>query len=253
MFVHSSVSAFDPAQWVTPDDVAELMNVATDAQRQLACTVAAETLHRFSAQQYGTRDYVSRPVQLTNCGCSYSGVPRCGRLAAALVFPQPIVAVVTDNEEPEEDVTTYITVKIDGVELDPSGYNIYNNRTAYRIDDSWPCCQDLALADDELNTFSVTWRGGVSVPEGGQLAAKELAAEIGRAITHDQKCKLPQRVQNVTRQGVSMAIIDSLDYLKEKRTGLTLVDQWLASVNPEAHQQAHAKVFNPDNMAYSPT
>jgi hypothetical protein len=43
---------------------------------------------------------------------------------------------------------------------------------------------------------------------------------------------LPERVQTITRQGVTVGFLDPQDFLEKGRTGITMIDLWLRSVNP---------------------
>lgn len=46
------------------------------------------------------------------------------------------------------------------------------------------------------------------------------------------KCRLPRRVQTVSRQGVTYQMVDPTDIYRDGLTGLPEVDIWIASVNP---------------------
>ena len=139
-------------------------------------------------------------------------------------------------------------VIVDGKPLEPSAYRVDNRQTLVRLDGrTWPRTQNLSAdaTDTEAKggTFEVTYHRGVPVPEGGQIAAGVLALELARAACSDRDCSLPQRVQSVTRQGVSVDILDEFDDVKEGRTGIWLIDSWVASVS---RPNRGGRVYSPD-------
>ena len=91
----------------------------------------------------------------------------------------------------------------------------------------------------------ITYRWGIAPPATGVRQAVVLALELAKALTGDTKCRLPKRTTNVTRQGVSMTMIDPQTFLKDGKTGLTDVDLWLATVNPQARAE-RGSVWTPD-------
>ena len=129
-------------------------------------------------------------------------------------------------------------VRIDGEVVDPSAYRVDNHNLLVRDDGGeWPRCQDLAKPAGEEGTWTVTYQIGVAVPEGGQVAAGKLACEMAKAFCGDKSCKLPVRVSNISREGITIgAILDSFDDLERGRTGIWLVDSWVASMNAPKRQ-----------------
>lgn len=126
-------------------------------------------------------------------------------------------------------------VLLDGAVLAPTEYRVFNNRYAMRLNDErWPLAQDLTLADTEDNTFSITYSYGADPPSIGLQAAAQLACELYKACSQ-QTCALPTGVTRITRQGIT---VDRLAFTswafrdRQWRTGLPLVDAFLASVNP---------------------
>lgn len=92
-------------------------------------------------------------------------------------------------------------------------------------------CQDMS-ADPmtDPDTFMVTYLRGRSAPPGGQLAAGVLACELAKMICGDKGCKLPKRVTSISREGVTIDLLDSFSTMWDKgSTGLLVVDMWLAS------------------------
>jgi len=101
---------------------------------------------------------------------------------------------------------------------------------------SWSVCND---------STEVSYTFGEPPPESGVQATIELAYQLMLSMRNDARCQLPRRVQSVTRQGVSMTILDPQEFLSDGRTGLYAVDLFLAAVNPESRAQ-RAYVFSPD-------
>lgn len=130
------------------------------------------------------------------CG-SCPGTCSCTSLSET-VLPGPVYDIVQ--------------VKVDGVPLDPAAYTLWGDkRTLTRVDGStWPVCNDLNEADTEVDTWSVTARFGQAVPVLGQQAVGELALEMTRACLGED-CRLPKRVQQLVRQGVTTGFPESMD------------------------------------------
>lgn len=164
-----------------------------------------------------------------DCGCA--GACSCAEEGpTALRLPGPVASVSE--------------VKIDGAVLDPSAYQVLYNRVLVRLDGkTWPACQDLMADSDKPNTFEVSYRRGVPVPTGGQIAAGVLACELAKAACNDSSCQLPQRIQTLTRQGVTIGFNDDFSMLDEGKTGIWLIDSWTASVRKPP---SHAGVRSPD-------
>jgi hypothetical protein len=101
---------------------------------------------------------------------------------------------------------------------------------------SWAMCDD---------STSVTYEFGVAPPEGGVQAAVEMAVQFALADQGSDDCSLPQRVTSVSRQGISIEVLDPQDFLEKGRVGLYLTDLWLASVNPKNRAQG-GRVWSPD-------
>lgn len=126
-------------------------------------------------------------------------------------------------------------VKIDGAVLADTAYVVYDHRTVVRTDGGyWPTFQRLDLADTEAGTWSIDLTAGGTPPPDGILAAACLAAELAMAANPALgSCQLPERVQTVTRQGVTYLVSDPQDYLGDGRLGVYLIDAFLKSANPE--------------------
>ena len=163
----------------------------------------------------------------------FGGQPTCGC--------RPLSQVLLSGY-PVRDITQ---VKIDGAIIDSSTYRLDNRRYLVRTPSSgdpttllyWPSCQDMALADSQTGTFSITYTYGESPPEIGKAAAQQLACELYKACV-GQACALPSGTVRVTRQGVQIEKLAFESFAFQHppsrgalptgwRTGLTLVDAFL--------------------------
>lgn len=153
------------------------------------------------------------------CGCNRPRSCGCRRLSE-IKLPGRLPIVVSE-------------VKVDGAVVPADRYRVDDGRWLVLLpqegDDlqGWPCCQDLALPDTEEDTFSITFTAGSGPPAGGVSAACSLARELLLACSSTAgECRLPDRVQRITRQGIAI----DLDLFEEGRTGLREVDLWVTTV-----------------------
>lgn len=114
--------------------------------------------------------------------------------------------------------------------------------------------EDFILTDHTVLRFTnalaadvdVEYTYGALPPAAGRMAARQLATQFALAWSgHEDECTLPDRVTNVSRQGVSWTILDNQDFIEELRTGVYAVDLFLKTVNPDKARMK-AKVFSPD-------
>ncbi|MBP2703523.1 hypothetical protein JOL79_06885 [Microbispora sp. RL4-1S] len=230
-------------------------------QQQFALDVATEILWRLSGRRFGLCELTVRPCLQPcatpsmmpayptssppgafspvmtggvwlNMACGKCGDEcACGSLCE-IVLPGPVDSIVE--------------VKLDGAVLDEAEYVVFDHRTLARVPpECWPSCQALTLPDTEVGTWSVTYRQGIPVPPGGLMAAGMLACELGKACSGSSGCKLPKRVQTLTREGVTVGFLDPMSFLTDGLTGLYEVDLWLRTVNPGGLLQA-PRVYSPD-------
>lgn len=132
--------------------------------------------------------------------------------------------------------------------MDPATYRVDNYRYLVRVDGGdWPVCQNMVSnPDTDTDTFEVTYNIGTAVPAGGQMAAGVLACQMAKAACGGAGCVLPQRLQTITRQGVTMTLLDSYNSLYENgTTGIFIVDSWVSSINA-SNKRAGMRVASPD-------
>lgn len=172
------------------------------------------------------------------CGGGCRDKCGCGAYGQSLVFDQPVVEV--------------IEIEIDGEILDPVKYRVDNYRFLVRQDGGqWPYCQDMSKQLGEPDTWAVTVRIGAAVPMGGRMAAGKLACELAKAACGATGCELPQRWQTITRQGVTIsAALDSFEGLDEGKTGIWLIDSWVASVTKARNASMGVSIASPDYSGF---
>jgi len=217
--------------WATATDVTDLDGCdtvdVTAGQRDDAVEMANYVLYVLSGRQFpGICTDTVRPCCQTHvggCGCILGKV-ELGRV--------PVVSITS--------------VKVDGAAF--TDYRIDDYRYLVRTDrDGWPLCQDLlGDPDSDSNTFEVTFTWGKEPGDAGVLAAARLACEITKSLAGNA-CKLPDRVQQITRQGITAAFIDPLEFLDKGQTGITSVDLWLKAVNPTG-TFTPPKVISPESL-----
>jgi hypothetical protein len=147
--------------------------------------------------------------------------------------------VVLGVRLPDYPVTAVSEVlDADGVAFPAETYRVVNGRTLERLYEgarvSWPGCE-----------ITVTYDWGTLPPDGGKAAAVEYARQFILARAGDSACQLPKRIQSITRQQITMTLLDPGGYLDQGRTGVPQVDQWITAVNP-AGLKRRPYVWSPD-------
>lgn len=138
-----------------------------------------------------------------------------------------------------------IEVRIDGTPLVTGAYRVDDNRKLVRIDGKqWPLCNNLGLSDTSVGTWTVTARYGLDAPYLGKLAVGELACEFAKAFDGED-CRIPARVQQLVRQGVTIQYPEMTDLLTQGRTGLYFMDMFISTYNP-AHLARRSRAFSVD-------
>lgn len=156
------------------------------------------------------------------CSCKY---------ISEIKLPQPVSSVQQ--------------VKLDGEIMPVSGYALRDYRYLMRVDGGvWPRCNDLTLDDTHVGTWSVSLQVGQPVPSLGRLAMGELACNIAALLT-GATCALPQPVQTLTRQGVTMNLVDPSQF-PDQRIGLYFSDLFIGAFNPH-HLSQRAVIYDVDH------
>lgn len=146
-------------------------------------------------------------------------------------------------------VNSIISVTVDGETVDPASYRVDNAQWLVRthnesIEDCWPSMQDFNMDPPAADTFVVSYLRGLAVPPVLQKAAGELACEWAKSCL-GLPCRLPSRVTSISRQGISVSLVNVDELLRNGLTGLESVDQIIHSVNPFGLASS-MKIASPD-------
>lgn len=252
-----------PCSWPLVDELpCSALDGLTEPLKGTIVAIATQLLWNWTGRVYGLCDLTVRPCRTDCTPSTYHGI---AGIPSSQWRNMPYLPVLVNGEflnvtcsrwcrtgcgckhvseiglpGPVDSITE---VTVDGIVLPSSAYRVDNRRWLVRQDgEEWPTCQDLSLPPGEENTWTVDYKWGVPVPEGGQVAATILACEMAKAAL-GRDCSLPQRVQSVSRQGITVAILDTFEGLEKGSTGIWLVDSWVMSVN---NAPKRSRVLSPD-------
>lgn len=239
--------------WATPGDVPAKVKAdlgITDEQWLLPLQLAGEILWMLSGRRWlgeGCEETVTVrsvaegrglwPYSRTwgACGCWSFGTWSGGWLWPPADFTGAHISRPVAIKLPRSEVSAVTSVVIGGDTF--TDFELTKDAWLRRSDgQGWPVCGDETV---------ITYQFGTPPPAGGVAACVTLATEIARDMYGLDGCNLPQRVTSISREGVTMTVIDPMQFLDKKRTGLPSVDMWLISVNPDARTQ-RARVWSPD-------
>lgn len=159
-----------------------------------------------------------------NCGCH--GFCNC-RPKCEAYLPGPVSSITE--------------VLVDGAVVDPSTYEVQDGHWLVRTGDGcWPKCPDMEVSE----AFEVTYLQGEPVPSVLLVAARTLACEFVKGCV-GEACRLPGRLQFITRQGVTAQMVDLERLMDRGLTGVVEVDQVIAMLNPYALKN-RPRVWSPD-------
>lgn len=175
-----------------------------------------------------------------NGGEGYSACG-CGALSQVKLDGYPVTGIVEVKIGPDVvDPATY--------RLDAKRYLVRTGRDSNGERLRWPACQNLWLDPPEAGTWTVEYEYGSPVPALGKLAAAELALQFYYARTGSAECVLPTGVTKIVRQGITIERLQPM-FVKGQRTGLPLVDGFLAGANPNGLRRRPA-VMSPGVPRY---
>ncbi len=204
--------------WAVLADLGDLPDGVSEELAETALQVASDVLFQFTRRRYpGYRQETLRPGR--------SGRPGAVEVSSRLHLPFPPIVSV--------DAVTI------GSESLPSDEWQLLDSVLIRMADTegrprrWPTLQRLDLPLGTPDTWSVTYTHGRRPPPGGVQAAAALARQLATAWSYDQNtaagCRLPRRVTTISRQGVTLAVLDPFTLFADGLTGLSEVDLWVSS------------------------
>ncbi len=238
------------ALWVQPKDIDESLDLETiDPSDELllkdyeaalaACEFASQILWALSGRKFHTGTVTERYVVDRQWLGAYTMTP----IRGAVVYDADWGAYIVDpydwnsrrfrlNGTPVKNIIS-IRSLADGSVLTPGDYYISGRTT-------------LHLSKDTSRGIEVVYSYGQEPPTAGRMAAKTMALQFFYLWSgREDQCTLPDRVTQVTREGVSFTILDNQNFLDELKTGIYVVDMFLRSVNPDK-ARVKAKVFSVD-------
>lgn len=243
--------------WVTGADLAARPDVTAatidSGVLQAAAVAASSIVYVASGRQWTglCGPTVIRPIT-GGSGGGPSGLPLSG--------PIDSMQAATNSAGPTDQglrlglypVRSIVQVKIDGQVLSPTKYRLDEGRYLERRDGNpWPSWQRLDFDDTQVGTFAITVTHGADPPAAGVDAASALGAELAKSRAGLPN-RLPTRLTSLTRQGVTMAVLDPMTFLQKGLTGVYDVDLWIMSVNPQMQTRRPA-VFSPDTQKHRRT
>ncbi len=250
-----------PTDWVTVDDVSDYLGAEApasddvDGQQRLAdsITSASQLLYALSGRKFaGQLQAVVLPQAQFEPRVRRVSMPMWPQSSWGVCFGAPHITCIAPRSIGlgRSPIVLINSVTIDGTALDPSEYQIEDGQWLVRM----PCCAGWPLCGCGCDLMVVDFMFGQDPPQLGMDAANVLASEMYRAKTPGATCKLPARLTSITRQGVSMALIDPMDFIKEGKTGIYVVDMFLQAYNP-SRQIKPPLVYSPDvpTMARRPS
>jgi hypothetical protein len=168
------------------------------------------------------------------CGCR--GDCSCGELCEIKL------------EGPVHDI---VSVQDGAQTLVPEAYRVDAPNLLVRTDGGcWPRCQDMAAPCGTEGTLCVTYRVGLPLDDAAIAAVSEMTCELIKACPETAgscgPCRLPATATRVLRQGVEIERADLTTIFSQGRTGLPMVDMWLAAVNPYG-LASPSRVLSPDH------
>jgi hypothetical protein len=246
------------APWITTDDLVDQDFVTAHPElAQDAVAAASFVLFALSGRKYGgvrtvTEEYCQ--VGLDHFGLStYYGPtghpPLPGPGGYAIIYPELQYGIITNQiggwcntcgcthllRLRGAPVLSVKAVSVGSNDLDPSDYGLYDYSFIASPHACWRTCDDM----------TVTYTYGAPPPALGRMAAKAMADQFVLALEGSEECTLPERVTQISRQGMAITLLDPQDFLDKGRTGVYAADLFITTVNPDG-ARLRPRVFSPD-------
>jgi hypothetical protein len=236
----------------SPQDQAEWAGYSVDT-RAAADSAAALVLWAATGRRFEARPATARPVlcQVTVSDADMVSAPWCPAALGSgewVNLPAGTVGAVDPTRvRLRGPVNTVASVTVDGVVIPAGSWRLDQMEWLVRTDgDAWPLWQDLSLPSGATGTFEVVYTVGEPVPDALWAAAGDYALEWARASSPNSStlCRLPARAKEITRQGVSMTMVDPTALLRDQLTGIPSIDGVIRALNPGG-QTARPRVLTP--------
>jgi hypothetical protein len=241
----AATETLSPCGWAIDPGCCSTWNEGSPAQQARAQEHAIAVLWRLSGRQFGRCTDVIRPCRSASW-CDFWTSGTWTPVMSAGVWHNFGPATATQSIELPGYLPEPTRVTVDGVDLPEAAYQVHNGRHLVRVDGgTWPISQDVTLPPTDVGTWEVEYVHGVPLPGDGPAAVGELACEFLKICLGSAACELPRRLQQLSRQGVDLTLMDPGDYLDKGRTGVQRVDEWVSTVNPH-RLQAQPGIWYPE-------
>jgi hypothetical protein len=215
--------------WISAADTIDPTGPYTDS----AVHFASEVLYKLSGEKYTGIQSVTEVYTSQAAMSNYSPSVIGGQM-----YNLPKLSEGQRNlrlrNTPVRAVSSVIHL---GRELDPSEFSLRNNSYLVRHN-------ALPWVLDPVHELSVSYTYGTPPPAAVKRAAIRLANELILSDRGSAACALPERISNVSRQGVSYTMLDPQEFISNGKVGIYEIDLFLAAVNPSKAKK-RPKVFLP--------
>lgn len=243
-----------PAAWCTVENLLGPCVNATfdDGIIDRAIGMVSQVLYEMTGRRWpGLQSDVVRPAYpLARCGGRYGRGPlygrgrQCGECGCyddhrLIQLPGRPVRAITEVRVADEIVA-------------PSAYAVVDGSWLVRRDGQpWPYLVDITADVAGPGQLVVDYTWGADPPPAWADAAGILACELATGWNPDTagSCRLPKRVTQISRDGVTMAILDPLTLFAGGLTGLPEVDMMLGALRAGAKRSSAVYVAE-DLMAH---
>lgn len=224
-------------------DTAEWNALSADA-KTVSTAAAIRVLWSATGRQFSACSVIARPILMP------------GFTSEAWISPNPPwVPVHLDDDlwinwpanvplfDPtmtklEGPVASITSVLIGNVVLSNTKYRLDRAAWLVRTDGSgWPLWQDTSLPGTDSTAFVVNYVQGIAPPTELLAVAGTYALEFSRALSPSGSttCRLPSRAKTITRQGITIDMVDPTTLLEKGLTGLPDVDAVVLALNPNRY------------------
>lgn len=245
-FTH--LSADDQAEWAA-------YPVGTQA---FAVDIASLVLWAATARMFGQCAEIARPVLCPRYGSDewVGGTPPWVPIdlgdGSWINMPAATICggINPTRAKLRGPVASIVSVSVEGAVVAPASYRLDEGEYLIRTDGlTWPLWQNIALPGTDATAFVVNYLRGATVPDVVLAAAGTYALEIARSVSPGTTaCRLPSRASSITRQGVSVELVDPIQLLDKGLTGIPEVDQVILAINPRRYLAA-PRVLAPGETA----
>lgn len=229
--------------WISVSELAQ----PSDPDAQSVVDAASQILFVLSGQKYGGLFETTEQYYVESTGAPVGCYWDSGEKA----YWNPFIGVWAYTHDPvgrknrlvpgdairlrNPNVVSITSISVGGSAVDPSEYELVNASIVRRTNlASWSIVSNPVI----------TYVSGVEPPALGKLACRKLADELMLAI-QGAECNLPTNVTSISRQGMSLQIIDPQAFLDKGRLGIYEVDLFLTVANP-GKAKKRPRVFSPD-------